>query len=156
MKSVKLMFVSAMTGFALLALPLGLAAQQQQENQQQQPRLTITDNSESRYSTTTSVAPQDRVDGGPTGRFQSCTTTDGTVDYLKEQLSGEPDFLLRGLCEVGSSHTLTGSCDAVFIRPCASHYDPRQCPPGAKQIGQGFICEPVKEVDTGRHCQFTR
>jgi hypothetical protein len=84
MKSLKLMCVSAMTGFALLAMPLGLVAQQQQENQQQQPRLTVTDNSESLYST--SVAAQDRIDGGPTGRFQSSTTTDGTVDYLDDHI----------------------------------------------------------------------
>ena len=130
MKSMKLMCVFAMTGFALLVMPLGLAAPQQQENQQQQPRLTFTDNSESFYSTTTSVTPQDRIDGGPTGRFQSSTTTDGTVDYLKEQL--EPQ-------------AFTGQTTNQCLREWA-HCFPRFPNP---------CCRPLQCVCLGSNCWLT-
>ena len=83
MQSAKLMCLSVMTGLALLAMPLGSAAQQQQEY----PRLPITDNSESRYSTTTSVAPQNSIDDEPAWPgFRSSTKAGGTWDLLKEYI----------------------------------------------------------------------
>ena len=125
MKLLRVVCFSAVIVLALLVMPRALAAHQEQ------PRLTVTDNSESRYSTTTSVAPQDRIDGGPTGRFQSSTTTDGTVDYLKEQLEPQPfTGQTTNQCLSGWAHCIRG----FRQKPC--------CPP--------LRCECIGQI-----CTFT-
>jgi hypothetical protein len=159
MKSVRLMCVSAMAGFGLLAMPLGLAPQQQQEDQQQHPRLTISNGSESRYSTTSSNAPQNRIDGGPAGPgFRSSTTAVGTVDYLDEgiwPLSDAEPSVLTGNCEYicGSIRCpeLTGWCKGVVGSACRAARDLRNCPPGRPAIRPGSNACGYG-VDTARRC----
>jgi|SRR5215469_10231121 len=128
MKSVKLMCLSALAGFALLVMPLGLAAQQQQVNQHSQ--LTVTDKSESHYSTTTSIAPQNRIDDGPVWRAsRTSTTPDDTVDYLKEYMLLEPQpFASQTSC------LFRRRCCIPRYRYCSTSLE---CCPGLRCVAYG-------------------
>lgn len=155
MKSVRLMCVSAMAGFGLLAMPLGLAPQPQQEDQQQHPRLTISNDSESRYSTTSSNAPQNRIDGGPAWPgFRSSTTTVGTVDYLDEGIYAEPSVLTGNceyICPTIRCPELTGWCKGLVGGACRAALDLRNCPRGRPAIRPGRNACGYG-VDTARRC----
>ena len=142
MQSAKLMCLSVMTGLALLAMPLGSAAQQQQEY----PRLPITDNSESRYSTTTSVAPQNSIDDEPAWpAFPSSTKAGGTSDLLKEYILLEPQpFAGQNACLFKRCSTSRQCCPGQtcesrrccipLYRSCATSLE---CCPGLKCVAYG-------------------
>ena len=64
-----------------------------------------------------------------------------------------PDIIHQGNCQVSwPSFKLTGNCAGPFIRACWVRYAPSQCPPGAKMLGEKFVCSPVQIVDAGRPC----
>jgi hypothetical protein len=140
MKSVKLLCVSAMTGFGLLAMPLGIAAQQKQENQQQHSPITVTDNSESRPE------PSPSCSQGTDGQFGADHAQSEATTFVGHcQRNGD------------TGHNLTGNCTGHYLNQpiCLSISDAHQCPPGAKAIKPGFIgcgSEHFLPVDSARSC----
>jgi hypothetical protein len=157
MKSVRLICVSAMAGFALLAMPLGLAAQRQQEANQQQPRLFVMNSEGISDSSPTSADPQGRVDGESGSGLHHSISAGGTVDYVNDGIS-TPGNAVTGMtgncvfiCGSVRCGELTGSCSGLVSGVCRGGTDRVHCPVGRPAMHPGRnACS--SSVDTARRC----